>query len=110
MDAPALLVACLVLDESRDVAGRAARAGRARHVRAEPGRGAAEPAAGGGRARARRLPEGRAAVLRAGDPEALDLPGDWQPAFLVLLGYPQEGFEVPPREDWDVGDVMIERS
>lgn len=41
--------------------------------------------------------------------EALDLPAGWDPTFLVLLGYPQEGFEPSPREDWDVGDVMVER-
>lgn len=41
--------------------------------------------------------------------EALDLPPGWQAAFLVLLGYPQEGFEAAPRGDWDVGDVLVER-
>jgi F420 biosynthesis protein FbiB-like protein len=41
--------------------------------------------------------------------EALDLPKAWEPAFLVLLGYPQEGFEPPPREPFDPGDMMIER-
>jgi coenzyme F420-0:L-glutamate ligase/coenzyme F420-1:gamma-L-glutamate ligase len=41
--------------------------------------------------------------------DALDLPRGWEPAFLVLLGYPQEGYEAPPRDDWDVGDVLIER-
>lgn len=41
--------------------------------------------------------------------EALDLPRGWEPAFLVLLGYPQEDSEAAPREDWDVGDVLIER-
>jgi coenzyme F420-0:L-glutamate ligase/coenzyme F420-1:gamma-L-glutamate ligase len=41
--------------------------------------------------------------------EALDLPDAWEPAFLVLLGYPAPGFEPPPRGQWDIGEVMIER-
>jgi coenzyme F420-0:L-glutamate ligase/coenzyme F420-1:gamma-L-glutamate ligase len=40
---------------------------------------------------------------------ALELPDGWEPAFLVLLGHPEEGFEPPPRADVDVGDVMVER-
>jgi F420 biosynthesis protein FbiB-like protein len=41
--------------------------------------------------------------------EALDLPKGWEPAFLVLLGYPQEGSAPEARGAWDVGDVLIER-
>ena len=41
--------------------------------------------------------------------EALDLPREWQPAFLVLLGYPEEGSEASPRGPWDLGEVMVER-
>ncbi|MCH7485228.1 MAG: nitroreductase family protein [Chloroflexi bacterium] len=41
--------------------------------------------------------------------EALELPDGWEPAFLVLLGHPEEGFEPPPRADVEVGDVMVER-
>jgi coenzyme F420-0:L-glutamate ligase/coenzyme F420-1:gamma-L-glutamate ligase len=41
--------------------------------------------------------------------EALDLPPAWEPTFLVLLGYPQDGHEPPPREPMDIGDVLLER-
>ncbi|HEY5641054.1 MAG TPA: nitroreductase family protein [Dehalococcoidia bacterium] len=41
--------------------------------------------------------------------EALELPEGWEPAFLVLLGYPEEGFEPTPRTDVESGDVMVER-
>jgi coenzyme F420-0:L-glutamate ligase/coenzyme F420-1:gamma-L-glutamate ligase len=41
--------------------------------------------------------------------KALDLPEGWQPAFLVLLGYPSPGFEPSPRGQRDIGEVMIER-
>jgi len=41
--------------------------------------------------------------------EALELPVGWEPAFLVLLGHPEEGFEPAPRADVEVGDVMVER-
>ena len=41
--------------------------------------------------------------------EALELPDGWEPAFLVLLGHPEEGFEPEPRAEVEVGDVMVER-
>ena len=41
--------------------------------------------------------------------EALELPDEWEPAFLVLLGHPEEGFEPAPRGEVEVGDVMVER-
>ncbi len=41
--------------------------------------------------------------------EALELPDGWEPAFLVLLGHPEEGFEPPRRGEVEVGDVMVER-
>ncbi len=41
--------------------------------------------------------------------QALDLPSGWQPAFLVLLGYPAEGFQPPPRPAIRTDDFLIER-
>lgn len=41
--------------------------------------------------------------------EALGLPPGWQPAFLVLLGYPEEGLQPPPRPALRVQDLLIER-
>lgn len=41
--------------------------------------------------------------------EALELPDGWEPAFLVLLGHPEEGYEPPARGDVETGDVMVER-
>lgn len=41
--------------------------------------------------------------------QALRLPSGWQPAFLVLLGYPVEGFRPPPRADIRISDFLIER-
>lgn len=40
---------------------------------------------------------------------ALDLPSGWQPAFLVLLGHPEEGFVPPPRPEPPVDEFLIER-
>ncbi len=40
---------------------------------------------------------------------ALDLPPDWEPAFLVLLGYPAEGHSAEPRPVVYAEDVLIER-
>jgi coenzyme F420-0:L-glutamate ligase/coenzyme F420-1:gamma-L-glutamate ligase len=41
--------------------------------------------------------------------DALKLPDDWEPAFLVMLGYASEGFVPPPRADVDVAEFMVER-
>jgi coenzyme F420-0:L-glutamate ligase/coenzyme F420-1:gamma-L-glutamate ligase len=41
--------------------------------------------------------------------DALELPGDWEPTFLVLLGHPEDGFEPRNREELDVADFMVER-
>lgn len=40
---------------------------------------------------------------------ALELPDDWEPAFLVLLGYPHEDTEPAPRDPIDVDEFLIER-
>jgi coenzyme F420-0:L-glutamate ligase/coenzyme F420-1:gamma-L-glutamate ligase len=41
--------------------------------------------------------------------EALDLPGGWQPSFLVLLGYPADESQPASRPGVRVEDVLIER-
>jgi len=41
--------------------------------------------------------------------EALDLPTDWEPTFLVLLGYPQEDTDPRLRDPVDVDEFLIER-
>ena len=40
---------------------------------------------------------------------ALELPSDWEPTFLVLLGYPDKGLEAAPRDPVDVDEFLIER-
>lgn len=41
--------------------------------------------------------------------EALELPAEWEPAFLVLLGYAPPGSRPPPREPPDVTELFLER-
>jgi coenzyme F420-0:L-glutamate ligase/coenzyme F420-1:gamma-L-glutamate ligase len=41
--------------------------------------------------------------------DALSLPGDIEPLFLVMLGYPPAGLEAPPREAVPLTDVFSER-
>lgn len=41
--------------------------------------------------------------------EALSLPPGWQPAFLVLLGYPAEGVRPPSRSEADLENFLVER-
>lgn len=40
---------------------------------------------------------------------ALALPDGWQPAFLVLLGYPASDADPPPREQPDLGSLLARR-
>ena len=40
---------------------------------------------------------------------ALDLPPDWEPAFLVLLGYPDKSVSPPPRDELDVEEFLVQR-
>jgi coenzyme F420-0:L-glutamate ligase / coenzyme F420-1:gamma-L-glutamate ligase len=39
----------------------------------------------------------------------LDLPDDWEPTFLVLLGYPTKEAEPSPRDPIELEDFLIER-
>jgi F420 biosynthesis protein FbiB-like protein len=41
--------------------------------------------------------------------QALDLPADWEPAFLVLLGYAEEGFQPERRPDVIIDELLLER-
>jgi coenzyme F420-0:L-glutamate ligase/coenzyme F420-1:gamma-L-glutamate ligase len=41
--------------------------------------------------------------------EALALPDGWQPAFLVLLGYPAQGAKPPPRPEPRPEDFLVSR-
>jgi coenzyme F420-0:L-glutamate ligase/coenzyme F420-1:gamma-L-glutamate ligase len=43
------------------------------------------------------------------DADALGLPSGWQPAFLVLLGYPAEDLRPAPRPAIPTDDFLIER-
>ena len=40
---------------------------------------------------------------------ALELPSDWEPTFLVLLGYPHEDVQAEPRDPVDADEFLIER-
>jgi len=53
--------------------------------------------------------KGAPLFCRAAVAEALDLPNAWQPAFLVLLGYPVKGAQPPRRPAIRTGDFLIER-
>ncbi len=41
--------------------------------------------------------------------EALELPPGWEPAFLVLLGYPEQGHPAQPRPPIDPLDFLLKR-
>ena len=109
MDAPALLVACLALDESRTWPDERRRlAERDMFVQSL---GAALQNLLLAAVERDLVGYLKGAPLYCGDAirEALDLPDGWQPAFLVLLGYPAPGFEPPPRDEPDLGQLLVER-
>ncbi|MDP2673663.1 MAG: nitroreductase family protein [Dehalococcoidia bacterium] len=53
--------------------------------------------------------KGAPLFCRAAVAEALTLPDGWQPAFLVLLGYPAEGAGPPARPGPRVEDFLVSR-
>ncbi len=108
-EAPALLLACLSLDEARawpDEAHR--RAERDMFVQSLGAAlqnlllGAVERGLGG-------YLKGAPLFCQHAIREALGLPPDWEPAFLVLLGYPDEGRSVASREPPGVANFLLER-
>lgn len=41
--------------------------------------------------------------------DALELPATWEPAFLVLLGFPADDAQVAPRDEFRIKDFLLER-
>jgi coenzyme F420-0:L-glutamate ligase/coenzyme F420-1:gamma-L-glutamate ligase len=109
LDAPALLVACLALDETRTWPDERRRA-------AERDMFVQSLGAALQNILLAAVERGLVGYLK-GAPlfcgpavkQALDLPPDWHPAFLVLLGYPEDGHEQPPRPPVDIEDHLTER-
>lgn len=109
LEAPALLLACFALDESkrwpderrrqaeRDMFVQSLGAALQNILLAAVERGLAGYLKG--------APLFCAEAVRA----ALSLPQDWHPAFLVLLGHPAPGFEPPPRSPLKIDDFLVER-
>ncbi|MEX0683168.1 MAG: nitroreductase family protein [Dehalococcoidia bacterium] len=107
--APALLVACLVLDETKEQPDE-------RRLTAERDMFVQSLGAALQNLLLAAVERGLVGYLK-GAPlfcgpavrQALELPDRWEPAFLVLLGYPEPGYEPGPRNEVEVGDVMVER-
>jgi coenzyme F420-0:L-glutamate ligase/coenzyme F420-1:gamma-L-glutamate ligase len=109
LDAPALLVACLALDETREWPDDRRRvAERDMFVQSL---GAALQNVLLGAVERGLVGYLKGAPLFCADAisEALELPVGWEPTFLVLLGYPEERFEPPPRTAIEIGDFLITR-
>lgn len=108
-EAPALLLACLELDRAR-----AWPDSRRRHAERDmyvQSLGAALQnllLAAHARGLGGYL-KGAPLFCRAAVTKALDLPDGWQPAFLVLLGYPAEGLRPSSRPAVRPGDLLSER-
>lgn len=109
MDAPVLLVACLALDETREWPDETRRmAERDMFVQSL---GAALQNILLAAVERDLVGYLKGAPLFCGPAisQALGLPEDWDPAFLVLLGYPESGFEPPERAAIDLSEFLVER-
>jgi coenzyme F420-0:L-glutamate ligase/coenzyme F420-1:gamma-L-glutamate ligase len=109
LDAPALLVACLELDQTHDWPDERRRA-------AERDMFVQSLGAALQNLLLAAVERGLVGYLK-GAPlfcgpavkQALDLPNGWEPGFHVLLGYAEEEFQPPPRAPVDVDDYLIAR-
>jgi coenzyme F420-0:L-glutamate ligase/coenzyme F420-1:gamma-L-glutamate ligase len=109
LEAPALLVACLALDETREWPDERRRvAERDMFVQSL---GAALQNVLIAAVERGLVGYLKGAPLFCADAvqKALEMPADWQPSFLVLLGYPEEGFEPQPRSPIEVDDFLVRR-
>jgi coenzyme F420-0:L-glutamate ligase/coenzyme F420-1:gamma-L-glutamate ligase len=108
-DAPLLLLACIDMEHARDWPDdRRRTAERDMYMQSL---GAALQnllLAAHGRGLAGYL-KGAPLFCRHAVASALDLPGRWQPAFLVLLGYPDDGPPPPPRPPSDPAGFLTSR-
>ncbi|MEO8457537.1 MAG: nitroreductase family protein [Chloroflexota bacterium] len=109
LEAPALLVACVALDGAKPQPD-------ARRTAAERDMFVQSLGAALQNILLAAVERGLAAYLKgaplfcqAAIRSALELPEDWEPAFLVLIGYAEDGFEPPARADVELGEFLIER-
>jgi len=108
-DAPLLLLACLELDSARSWPDEPRRAAERDMYVQSLGAAlqnlflAAHARGLGG------YLKGAPLFCRAAVAEALALPDGWEPAFLVLLGYPAEGVALPARPEPRVEDFLASR-
>lgn len=109
IEAPALLVACLALDETRSWPDETRRAAERDMFVQSLGAALQNILLAAVERDLVGYLKGAPLFCGPAISAALDLPGDWHPAFLVLLGYPASGFEPAPREPVDVTDFLVER-
>lgn len=108
-EAPVLLIACLVHDEAKDWQDDVRR--RAERDMFVQSLGAALQNILLAAAERGLVGYLRGAPLFCADAvkEASSLPDDWEPAFLVLLGYPPDGYTPPERPPVDPYEYLIGR-
>lgn len=108
-DAPVLLIACLVSDEAKQWPDERRRRGERDMFVQSLGAALQNILLAAGEFGLAGYLKGAPLFCQDAVAEAADLPDGWEPAFLVLLGYPEDGFVPPPRATIDHGDFLIER-
>lgn len=109
MGAPALLVACLELGEAKDQVDEQRRSAERDMFVQSLGAALQNILLAAVERGLVGYLKGAPLFCAAAVREALELPDEWEPTFLVLLGHPEEGFEPSSRADVEVGEIMVER-
>ena len=107
-NAPVLLVACICLDEARPWPDPARRLSERDMFVQSLGASLQNLLLAAGERGLAGYLKGAPLFCQQAVREALALPPDWEPAFLVLLGYPQPGVEPPSRAGVQVDDFLLE--
>lgn len=108
-EAPVLLVACLVLDEAREWPDERRRAAERDMFIQSLGAALQNMLLGAVERGLAGYLKGAPLFCRDAVRDALELPEGWEPAFLVLLGYPEPGFAPPARRPVDPADFLLQR-
>jgi len=109
VDAPVLLLACLTLEQSHRWPEKTRRLAERDMFVQSLGAALQNLLLAAGEAGLRGYLKGAPLFCGAAVRSALDLPEEWEPTFLVLLGYPDKSAESPPREAIDVEQFLLQR-
>lgn len=108
-EAPVLLIACLVHDEAKEWPDQGRRQGERDMFVQSLGAALQNILLAAGERGLVGYVKGAPLFCAEAVAEAANLPEGWEPTFLVLLGYPPDGYEPAARPPIDPTDYLVER-